>query len=112
VKLAENYSNAMYFLGLTYDKLGDKQKALEQFQKVSDLNPDNADVKKIVSNLQAGKKALDGLDQTTGGQNPNGDNSQNQSIQRDQQPVPPNTPIGPSQGQDQNPNPSPPNPAP
>lgn len=112
VKLAENYSNAMYFLGLTYDKLGDKQKALEQFQKVSDLNPDNADVKKIVSNLQAGKKALDGLDQATGGQDPNGDTTQNQSsIQRDQQPVPPNTPIGPSQDQNQNQNPNP-NPAP
>lgn len=103
VKLAENYSNAMYFLGLTYDKLGDKKNALAQFQKVSELNPDNADVKKIVANLEAGKKALDGLDQTTGGQNPNGDNAQNQSIQRDQEPVPPNTPIGPSQGQNQNP---------
>ena len=100
----------MYFLGLTYDKQGDKQKALEQFQKISDLNPDNADVKKIVANLQAGKNALDGLDQNTAGQNPNGDTAQNQpSIQRDQQPVPPNTPIGPTQ--DQNPAPTP-NPVP
>ncbi|MCX6762746.1 MAG: tetratricopeptide repeat protein, partial [Candidatus Moranbacteria bacterium] len=103
VKLAENYSNAMYFLGLTYDKLGNRQLALEQFQKVSELNPDNADVKKIVSNLQAGKKALDGLEQVPAGQNPNGQSSQGQpSVQRDQQPVPPNTPINNSQ-----PNPAP-----
>ncbi|HLM84020.1 MAG TPA: tetratricopeptide repeat protein [Candidatus Bathyarchaeia archaeon] len=102
VKLAENYSNAIYFLGLTYDKLGDKQNALAQFQKVSELNPDNADVKKIVANLQDGKKALDGLDQATGGQNPNGESSQSQpSLQQEQQPVPPNTPIGPDQKQDQ-----------
>jgi len=93
VKLTENYSNAMYFLGLTYDKLGDKQKALEQFQKVSELNPDNADLKKIVSNLQTGKKALDGLEQAPAGQNPNGQSSGENSVQREQQPVPPNTPI-------------------
>ncbi|MCX6766825.1 MAG: tetratricopeptide repeat protein [Candidatus Moranbacteria bacterium] len=111
VKLASNYSNAMYFLGLTYDKLNNKKQALEQFQKIAELNPDNADVKKIVANLQAGKHALDGLDQTTGGQNPNGEAPQNQSVQRDQQPVPPNTPIGPGQNQNQNPAPAP-NPAP
>jgi len=97
VKLAENYSNAMYFLGLTYDKLNDKKKALEQFQKVSDLNPDNEEVKKIISNLENGKKALEGLDQNTGGQNPSGESQPEQSsIQREQQPVPPETPIGPN----------------
>jgi tetratricopeptide (TPR) repeat protein len=104
VKLAENYSNAMYFLGLTYDKLNDKKKALEQFQKVSDLNPDNEDVKKIVSNLENGKKALEGLDQNIGGQNPSGESQPEQpSIQREQQPVPPETPIGPSQEENENP---------
>ncbi len=97
VKLAENYSNARYFLGLTYDKLNDTKNALEQFRKVSELNPDNGDVKKIVSNLEAGKKALDGLEQSTAGQSPGGQSSQN-SVQLDQQPVPPETPI-------QNPNP-------
>lgn len=94
VKLAENYSNARYFLGLTYDKLGDEKKALEQFRKVAELNPDNADIKKIVSNLETGRKALDGLEQTPAGQNPAGQNQQNQpSIQREQEPVPPETPI-------------------
>ncbi|OGI25120.1 MAG: hypothetical protein A3J76_02795 [Candidatus Moranbacteria bacterium RBG_13_45_13] len=89
VKLSPNYSNALYFLGLTYDKQNSKDKALEQFKKVSELNPDNEDVKKIISNLEAGKKALDGLEETGSAQS-----GQNQnSVQRSQEPVPPETPI-------------------
>jgi len=61
ISLDSNYANALYFLGLTYDQLGDKNKAIEKFQKVSDLNPDNAEVKKILENLKAGKKALSGI---------------------------------------------------
>lgn len=96
VKLADNYSNARYFLGLIYDKQGDKQKALEQFRKVADLNPDNADIKKIVSNLEAGKSALAGLEENAVNQNAGGQSGQNQpSVQRDQAPVPPETPISP-----------------
>jgi len=92
VKLAENYSNARYFLGLVYDKQNDKQKALEQFQKVSDLNPDNQDVKKIIANLQSGKSALAGMESAPASQGSGA--SQNQpSVQRDQNPVPPETPI-------------------
>jgi hypothetical protein len=67
---------------------------LEQFKKVSDLNPDNQDIKKIVSNLEAGKKALDGLEENAVNQNTNGQPEQNQpSVQRNQEPVPPETPI-------------------
>ncbi len=61
VDLDENYANARYFLGLVLDKDGDKKAALEQFKAVLVLNPDNADLKKIVSNLESGKGALDGL---------------------------------------------------
>jgi tetratricopeptide (TPR) repeat protein len=97
VKLAENYSNARYFLGLIYDKQGNKQKALEQFKKVSELNPDNEDIKKIVSNLEAGKSALSGLQEDVIDQNTGGQSGKNQpSVQRDQAPVPPETPIDPS----------------
>jgi tetratricopeptide (TPR) repeat protein len=97
VKLADNYSNARYFLGLIYDKQGDKQKALEQFKKVADLNPDNADIKKIVANLEAGKSALAGLEENAVSQDAGGQQSgQNQpSVQRDQAPIPPETPITP-----------------
>ncbi|MFA5926196.1 MAG: tetratricopeptide repeat protein [Parcubacteria group bacterium] len=94
VKLAENYSNARYFLGLIYDKQNNKQKALEQFKKVAELNPDNEDIKKIVSNLEAGKSALSGLEESAVNQSTSGQSEQNQpSVQREQQPVPPETPI-------------------
>ena len=61
VRLDENYSNARYFLGLIYDQEGKKEKAIEQFEKIASLNPDNEEVKKIISNLKAGKPALEGI---------------------------------------------------
>ena len=114
VKLAENYSNARYFLGLVYDKKNDKAKALEQFEKVAELNPDNEDVKKIVSNLKSGNNALDGLDVTDSDQGAqSGQNAP--TVRREQEPVPPETPIqSPSteQNQEQNPPAEQPNPNP
>jgi tetratricopeptide (TPR) repeat protein len=61
VALDQNYSNARYFLGLVYDKQGEKQKAIEQLQRVAELNPDNEQMKKIIENLKAGKAALEGV---------------------------------------------------
>jgi|GEM_PF-393472 len=58
-----NYSNARYFLGLILDQENNRQGALEQFKKVAELNPNNEEVKKIIANLENGKKALDGLQQ-------------------------------------------------
>lgn len=63
IGLDSNYANAIYFLGLTYDKLGLKDQAIVQISKVSDLNPDNAELKKVLDNLKAGKSALDGIEQ-------------------------------------------------
>jgi len=56
-----NYSNALYFLGLTYDELGNKEKSIEKFEAIEKLNPDNQEVKQILENLKEGKKALEGL---------------------------------------------------
>lgn len=58
VSLSETFSNARYFLGLAHDKLGNEEKAVQQFEKISELNPDNQEVKKILENLRAGKDAL------------------------------------------------------
>ncbi len=58
VLLNDNYSNARYFLGLIYDNQNEKQKAIEQFEKIDVLNPDNEEVKNILANLKNGKKAL------------------------------------------------------
>lgn len=58
VNLSESFSNARYFLGLAYDKLGDKNKAIKQFERIEELNSDNKEVKDILKNLRSGKEAL------------------------------------------------------
>ncbi|MFZ2969531.1 MAG: tetratricopeptide repeat protein [Minisyncoccia bacterium] len=47
-----NFSNARYVLGLIYDKEGQKNNAIEQFEWVLKLNPNNAEVKGILNNLK------------------------------------------------------------
>lgn len=61
VRLNENYSNARYFLGLTYAAEGDRARAIEQFEFIQKLNPDNAEVQAILENLHAGKEPLAGI---------------------------------------------------
>ncbi len=96
VRLAENYSNARYFLGLTLDKLDRKNEAIDQFKKVEELNPENEDVKKIIANLEAGKDALAGIEETLTNQGAGTQTGPTEpSIQREQEPVPPETPIEP-----------------
>lgn len=58
IGLNENYSNARYFLGLILDRRGDRAGAIEQFEKIQALNPENQEVKTILANLRAGKPAL------------------------------------------------------
>ena len=59
--LNENYSNARYFLGLIYDQKGRKREAIEQFEKIKALNPDNQEIKNILVNLREGRAALGGI---------------------------------------------------
>lgn len=61
VELNSNYSNARYFLGLIYDRAGEKAKALEEFQKILALNPDNNEIRQIIGNLNSNKPALFGI---------------------------------------------------
>ncbi|MDP2741124.1 MAG: tetratricopeptide repeat protein, partial [bacterium] len=61
VSLSPNYSNGLYFLGLSYSELGRKTEALERFSKVAELNPENQEVAKIINNLNAGRSPLDGI---------------------------------------------------
>jgi tetratricopeptide (TPR) repeat protein len=60
VALNSNYSNALYSLGLVYDALNKKDKAIEQFKKVQQLNPDDKNIQQILRNLIAGLPALQG----------------------------------------------------
>lgn len=52
LNLNPDYSNALYSLGLVYDAMGEKSKAIEQFKKVQQLNPDNKDILKILNNAE------------------------------------------------------------
>jgi tetratricopeptide (TPR) repeat protein len=61
ISLDSNYSNARYFLGLIYDRQGNKEAAKEQFEKITELNPDNQEVKNILVNLANGQAALSGI---------------------------------------------------
>mgnify|MGYP001617664107 CR=1 FL=1 len=48
----------MYSLGLVYDALGQRDKAIEQFTIVKQLNPDDKNIQQILDNLNAGRSAL------------------------------------------------------
>lgn len=61
VGFSPNYSNARYFLGLIYDREGATKKAIDEFEKINLLNPDNQEIKDILFNLREGKKALSGI---------------------------------------------------
>lgn len=58
IELSPSYSNARYFLGLAYDKAGRTRDAIVQFQTIQTLNPDNSEVRDILSNLRAGRDPL------------------------------------------------------
>jgi len=58
VGLNGDYANARYFLGLIYDRQGLKEKAVEQFVQIQKTNPNNEEVKKILSNLKNAGKAI------------------------------------------------------
>lgn len=61
VAASPNYSNARYFLGLIYDRARRTDDAIAQFNEIERFNPDNAEVKRILNNLQSGKPALIGI---------------------------------------------------
>ncbi len=58
LELDPDYSNAIYFLGLVYDQQGKKDEAVEQFEKLAQLNPENEFISNILLNLKQGKPAL------------------------------------------------------
>lgn len=60
--LVPNFANAKYFLGLSYDKMGQTDSAINEFTEVLKANPDNAEIKQILSNLEAGRDALAGAE--------------------------------------------------
>ena len=61
VSLDPNYTNARYFLGLSYDETGRKTQAIEQFELIEEYNPENEQVKQILTNLRNNEPALQGI---------------------------------------------------
>jgi tetratricopeptide (TPR) repeat protein len=55
IKLDKMYANAQYFLGLSYARLNKIQDAIIQFEALTITNPDNQEVRQILSNLRNGK---------------------------------------------------------
>ena len=55
IKLDKMYANAQYFLGLSYARVNKIQDAIIQFEALTITNPDNQEVKLILSNLRSGK---------------------------------------------------------
>ncbi len=55
VKINPVYANAKYFLGLSLYELGDVKAAIAEFEAIALTNPDNGEVKKILTNLKAGR---------------------------------------------------------
>lgn len=55
VALNSSYSNARYFLGLSYYNLGRTADAINQFEIVQSFNPDNKEVALILKNLKEGR---------------------------------------------------------
>lgn len=61
IALQPNYSNARYFLGLIYGRRNDRPSAIEQFEKIEELNPQNEEVKRILKNLRENRPALENI---------------------------------------------------
>ncbi len=55
VEIDKQYANARYFLGLSYEKVGDRVKSIAQFEELLKTNPDSQEVAFILNNLKAGK---------------------------------------------------------
>ncbi|MBU2010113.1 tetratricopeptide repeat protein [Patescibacteria group bacterium] len=56
VELNNSYSNARYFLGLSYENVDDTAKAIEQMERIQELDPNNTQqIKDILTNLRAGR---------------------------------------------------------
>lgn len=61
IAVNSRYANALYFLGLAYDRVGNQQSALAAFERVAELNPDNEEVQSIITALTEGKTAIEAL---------------------------------------------------
>jgi tetratricopeptide (TPR) repeat protein len=55
VELNGDYSNARYFLGLAYARIGKDSEAINEFELLSQSNPENIEISNILADLLAGR---------------------------------------------------------
>jgi tetratricopeptide (TPR) repeat protein len=58
VTVVPTYNNALYFLGLSYDMLGDKEDAIAIFEELDRRIPGNDDIVSVLSRLKSGQAAV------------------------------------------------------
>ncbi|MBC8464813.1 MAG: tetratricopeptide repeat protein [Parcubacteria group bacterium] len=58
VTVFPTYSNALYFLGLSYDLLGESNQAVTVFEELARRFPDNEEVTAVLSRLKSGQSAV------------------------------------------------------
>ena len=51
--------NALYSLGLTYERQGLQEQSLLAFQRVLELNPGNEDIENKIKDIEAGNLDID-----------------------------------------------------
>jgi len=65
VVLNSDFANAKYFLGLSYFNVDRSQEAIAQFEDLEKTNPNNEEVKRILSNIRAGRKPFANFSEPT-----------------------------------------------
>ena len=63
VTINPDYANALYFLGLSYEQLGNAEATLAAFERIAALNPDNEQIVAVVATLKEGGTAVEVLEQ-------------------------------------------------
>ena len=62
--MTPDYANAKYFLGLSYEEVGEHEKAIKEFEEIKITNPDNTEVQAIIANLKAGRTPFENASST------------------------------------------------
>ncbi len=70
VSLKNDYANARYFLGLSYERMGRRDAAIVQFVEIEKTNADNEEVKQILANLRAGMASFPSTSESTSAELP------------------------------------------
>ena len=58
IRMIPDYSNAKYFLGLSYFEIGRTSDAIKEFKDIESLNPGRTDILQIINNLHNGYAPL------------------------------------------------------